>query len=757
MKEKKPIKLKSLLSLLLFISILIYGNSLSSQEKNEEDIKVGLVLSGGGAKGLAHIGALKVIEESGVRIDYIGGTSMGAIIGALYASGYTANELDSIFRETDFNKLIQDEIPRRAKSLSEKNESEKYVVTLPFDHFKLGLPSGISKGQNVYNLLSKLTNHVNDIRDFSELPIPFFCVATNVETGSEVILDKGYLPRAVVASGALPSLFNPVLIDDEVLVDGGVVNNYPIREVKAKGMDYIIGVDVQDSLKDRQELRSAFRILMQISNYRTINDMKVKRGETDIYIHPDIRGFSVVSFEDGKKIVKSGEDSAEPFKEEMENLAKRQKKTERKKIPFVSNDTIQINQIKIEGNKHYTRSYILGKMRMRPNSQVTYRAFGDGINSLAATNNFRSINYRFIGDQTEGADLVVNLDESPSRTSLRFALHYDDLFRTAALVNLTHKRFLTNNDVVSLDLIAGDNLRYNFDYYIDKGYYWSLGLNSRYHFFETEVPLEFLDFTFGETPLPLPLNKIGINYSDFTNQLYFQTLLKNSFVFGVGAEHKYLRFLSETIGIQDEEASKVIFESTNYFSTYGYLRYDNYDNLFFPTKGFFFSGDFNWYLWAKGRNKNFKPFSIAKAELGYAFSPFEHFSVHYKAQGGFTIGSGDTTPLGFALGGYGFKEMNNIIPFIGFKPTSLRGNSFVMSGLTFDYEFVRNNHLNFTVNIANVGDNIFDKGEWLKGIQYSGFALGYGLNTLFGPLEIKYAISPQNKRNEWHVALGYRF
>ena len=191
---------------ILFLLCLVVVGLMRAQEPGNKDLKVGLVLSGGGAKGLAHIGALKVIEDAGVRIDYIGGTSMGAIIGALYASGYSARQLDSIFNDLEFEKLIQDDIPRRAKTFYEKDEAEKYAITLPFEKFQVAFPSGISKGQNVYNLLSRLTDHVSEVEDFSKLPIPFFCVATNIETGEEVVLEKGYLPRAITASGALPSL-----------------------------------------------------------------------------------------------------------------------------------------------------------------------------------------------------------------------------------------------------------------------------------------------------------------------------------------------------------------------------------------------------------------------------------------------------------------------------------------------------------------------------------------------------------------------
>jgi len=739
-----------LLTLFLIISAITF-----SQEKGE-DIKVGLVLSGGGAKGLAHIGALKVIEESGVRIDYIGGTSMGAIIGALYASGYSAKQLDSIFRQTDFSTLIQDDIPRSSKTFYEKQEAEKYALVLPFDKFKIGFPSGLSKGQNVYNLLSKLTSHVSTISDFSELPIPFFCVATNVESGNEVILDRGYLPRAVIASGALPSLFSPVVIDNKVLIDGGVVNNYPVNEVRAKGMDIIIGVDVQDSLKSRNNLRSAFDVLVQINNYRTINAMIEKRKKTDIYIHPNINDFSVVSFDEGKNIVESGAVAAEIYREELEKVALRQQSFEKRAIKFETRDTIFIKEVKIEGNEKYTRSYVLGKLKLRTPDKITYEYFSEGINNLSATGNFQDINYRFFEDENNENILLLQLRESNSSMMLRFAAHYDNLFRTAALVNVTKKRLFTNNDIASLDLIAGDNLRYNFEYYIDKGFYWSVGFNSKYHFFETDVPLSFVGADL-EAQLSLPINNLSIKYSDFTNQLYIETLFRRVFIFGLGGEHKYLRYLSETIGTDDNNLPRTIFESTNYYSTFGFLKYDSYDNSFFPKRGVYFAGDFHWYLFAHGRNENFEPFSLAKAKMGFAHTFFNKFSANLTAEGGFKWGGPETTSLDFALGGYGFKEMNNIIPFLGYDAISLRGNTYLKSTLTFDYEIFRKNHINISANIANIGNDLFETGEWIDGVDYSGFSAGYGLETILGPMEIKYAYSPELDESEWYVALGYRF
>ena len=282
----------------------------------KKDKKIGLVLSGGGAKGLAHIGALKVIEEAGVKIDYIGGTSMGAIVGALYASGYSANELDSLFRAVDFGLLIQDNLPRNAKTFYEKEDSERYSISLPFKNFKVSVPPAYSGGQNIYNELVRLLYHVKDIDDFSKLPIPFVCIATDIETGKEVVLNSGYLPEAVMASGTLPSLFEPSSIDDKVLIDGGVINNYPVDKVIDLGANFIIGVDVQHGLSNRDGLLSATEILLQINNYRTVADMVKKSQKTDIYIQPQIENYTVIEFDKAEEIVKSGELAAiEKFQE----------------------------------------------------------------------------------------------------------------------------------------------------------------------------------------------------------------------------------------------------------------------------------------------------------------------------------------------------------------------------------------------------------------------------------------------------------
>lgn len=738
-----------LLLLLILFPLLNY-----SQE--QEDPKIGLVLSGGGAKGLAHIGALKVIEEAGIKIDYIGGSSMGAIVGALYASGYTATQLDSLFHEINFNILIQDDIPRSSKTFYEKEETEKYALTLPFDNFQVIFPSGLSKGQNIYNLISRLTVHLGDVRDFSELPIPFFCVASNIETGEEFILDSGSLAKAVSASAAIPSLFQPVRINGKILTDGGVTNNYPVEELKKRGADIIIGVDVQDTLMTREQLRSVFDILAQISNFRTISDMEDKVEMTDVYVKPDISKYSVLSFDQGEKIIDAGEEAAREKMAELQKIAAKQdvKYAPGKKI--VKLDSINIGALTIEGSNSYPRSYIQGKLRLRYNSQYTLKDLNRGVNNLAATGNFNRINYHLIPNDSTYT-LALQVEESQSKSFLRLALHYDDLYKSGALINLTRKSNFLTNDVASLDVVLGDNFRYNFHYYIDKGYYWSVGVRSRYSSFDKGVASELL---YDKEKLPdIGINRIEVDYQDLTNQIYLETLFQQIFSFGLGVEHKFLKITSETISPTESriEGPAAVFDRSNYYSAFGFLLLDSYDNKYFPNRGVYFEGSTNLYLLSSRYEENFEEFSITRGALGYVFSPHSRLTGKISSEAGFRIGSYSNNTLDFFLGGYGNEPINNLVPFYGYDFISISGDSYIKSLLEVDFEFFRRNHLIASANFANVENNLFGSGNWLSLPDYSGYALGYGLETIFGPVEVKYSYSPELSSSQWFFSLGFWF
>lgn len=738
----------------IFLFLLVACSFTSFSQEEEKDPVVGLVLSGGGAKGLAHIGALKVLEEAGVQVDYIGGTSMGAIVGALYAAGYSAQQLDSIFERTNFDFLIQDELPRSARTFYEKRDAEKYVLTLPFDNFEISFPSGLSRGQNVYNFISRLTLHLADKTDFQQLHIPFFAVATDVETGEEVVLDSGHLPQAVLASSAIPTVFSPVLVNGRLLTDGGVVNNFPVEEMRRRGANFIIGVDVQDSLVGREELFSVLEILTQINNMRTVKDMESKVEQTDLYIAPSIKPYSVMSFDRGRQIISSGEEAAQNHRKELEEIASIQRQKKRPELKISTIDSLHITDVQIEGNHSYPRPYVLGKLKLRYPSTISYRDFNHGLNNLTATGNFNRVNYR-LNPLNDGYVLELQLEENLNKTFFKMALHYDDLYKSAALVNVTRKSFLFTNDVTSLDVILGDNLRYNFEYYWDKGYYWSMGVRSRYNRFDKNVDISFAGNN--RELSDIQLNRIAIDYEDLTNQLYFETLFEQVFSFGLGAEHKYLEVISETIGDVQNTLPATVFDRSNYYSGFGYLRYDSYDNKYFPGSGLYFNGDAHLYFLSSDYHGNFSEFSVIKGTLGYAVTPLERFTARVTGGAGFQIGNNNTNSLNFFLGGYGNEFINNILPFYGYDFLELTGDSHIRGLLEVDYEFFHNHHLILGANYATVGENIFATGDWFLSPQHSGYALGYAFETFMGPLEVKYSYSPETTASLWFFSLGFWF
>jgi NTE family protein len=746
--------------MVLLNSVLLHGQT--DQEKNR--LKIGLVLSGGGAKGMAHIGALKVIEKAGIKLDFIGGTSMGAIIGALYASGYSATELDSMFNATNFGTLIQDNLPRSAKTFYEKDDSERYSLTLPFKNFKVSVPSAYSRGQNIYNELVRLLYHVKDIEDFSKLPIPFVCLATDMETGKQVVLDTGYLPEAVLASGTLPSLFEPSVIDNRVLIDGGVVNNYPIDEVLALGADIIIGVDVQHGLSDREALMSATEILLQINNYRTVNDMKVKSNKTDIYIKPQIEQYSVIEFNKLKEIIKTGEDAAQLKFDELQKIASNNSKVKKAIAPIDPTDQIMVNRLLIKGNTSHTRGYVKGKLRFNLNEPVTFKKLQQGIGNLSATGNFNTIKYKLLNNLNNGEDLILPLDETPNTTFLRLGAHYDDLYKSAAIINLTKRRILSRDDVASFDLILGDNLRYNFEYYIDKGSYWSFGINSRFNDFEQEVDFNLIGDNFNVTPTTR-INSINLGVSDFTNQVYFQTVVKEEFSFTLGAEHKHLQYSTRTFGeipdpsipVNASDNGRTFFEKSDYASAFGTLTFDTYNDKYFPSRGLYFNGDMHYYLVSSDFNDNFKDFSVSKARMGMAIPLLKNVSLNLETEGGFKLGTSNVTSFDFVLGGYGTDFINNFIPFIGYDFLSLPGNSFVKAYGRLDFEFIKKHHALFTANFANVDDDIFRTGDWFEAPDFSGYGIGYGWESFLGPVNLLYSWSPETERSQFFVSVGYWF
>lgn len=737
---------KVLLLIFMFTCISGFSQELDSIPK---DLKVGLVLSGGGAKGFAHVGVLKVLEEAGVRVDYIGGTSMGAMVGSLYASGYSAHEIDSIIRSIAIDKVMLDEVPRKSKPFYEKEDGEKHAFTLPIHKGKIGLPKALSHGQNLSNLLTDLLEHVDTISDFNQLPIPYLCIATDIETGERVVLNEGYLPRAVQASGTFPTLLEPIEIDGRLLVDGGIVNNYPVDEVMKMGADVIIGVELGSDLLNREELNSAVDIVNQIISFQIYAIYEKNIEATDVHISPDMTGYTVTTFDKYDEIYKLGEDQARLKYDDLVAIAKQQTA---KREPFKREkkaEKIIVESIEIEGNQDYTRTYVKGKMGLKDKDTLTRSELVEGVNNLFATENFTNIQYKVINEGNEhGAIVQLKLKQNEVSTFAKLAIHYDDLYKTAVLVNLTSKHLFMKNDVLSADLIVGDNIRYNFDYFIDNGSNWSFGFKSRYNRFATDVNLEFLE----------DINKVDFKYRDFTNQLYLQNVINRKFALGIGAEHKNITSYTETFisSRNNENNERTYFDKSNYYNFISYLKFDSYDKKYFQKQGAYLAADFRWYLFSSDYLNNFTSFSQLKGKIGYAHTFFNKLTLHYIGEAGITIGDNNSPILDYHLGGNGENLINTFIPFHGYDYASLTGPSFLLSHLKIRYELFKNNFLMTGVNVARVEENLLNDGSIFDDTKV-GYAFGYGVDTFLGPIELNYTYSPDTEKHYWFFNLGFWF
>ena len=391
----------------------------------------------------------------------------------------------------------------------------------------------------------------------------------------------------------------------------------------------------------------------------------------------------------------------------------------------------------------------MGKLRFRQGRRISYDDLKLGIDNLSATQNFSTISYSLEPGFDGSDEIKLNLQENATRAYLKFAVHYDNLYKTGVLTNLTYKKLFLKNDVASLDVVLGDNIRYNFDYYIDNGFYFSFGFKSRLTSFNRNVATDFSD---GALLEQLGLSALNIDFTDMTNQLYLQTIFVQKYLIGGGVEIKHLKIESETL----EEADPV-FEKSSYISLFGYLKCDSFDNRYFPKRGWYFSGDFQWYFQSSDYTNQFEPFSIAKADIGIAQTFYKKFTIKLQAEAGVALGEESVPFFDFVLGGYGFNPVINVRPFYGYDFMSVSGDSYLKALATADWEFVKKNHINFSVNGASIADNLFEDSESVSEHRIFGYGIGYGLESIIGPVEIKYSWSPEVGRGYTWFSVGFWF
>ncbi|MEY3239370.1 MAG: hypothetical protein RIR11_808 [Bacteroidota bacterium] len=321
----------------LFI-VLVHAHSTHAQTTRPQNSAIGLCLSGGGARGLAHIALLKAIDSLGIKIDYISGTSMGGIMGGLYAIGYSGKQLDSMARNTDWARLFEVKTPYDEIHPDEQDEYGRYVLELPWREDKLELPSGLIEGEALLNKLEALTAHVAHIQNFSQFPIPFRCTAANISDGQLLVLDRGSLAMALRTTMSIPGFFAPILMgNSKILVDGGVFKTFPVDVLCDMGADIVIGGYTSISLIPEHELHSMAKIMVQSTSFSRIAESDMQKLSCSIYAdfaqELNALKLSASDFKFVKEILMAGDLAVQKIMPQLVALARQQKELA-KEIPI---------------------------------------------------------------------------------------------------------------------------------------------------------------------------------------------------------------------------------------------------------------------------------------------------------------------------------------------------------------------------------------------------------------------------------------
>ena len=452
--------------MLLFLALKAFPvtGSQSQSLTTEDPGPIGLTLSGGGARGLAHVGLLHVIDSAGLKIDYISGTSMGSIAGAMYAAGYTAAEIEEFALSMDWNSVFGRFAELENVHLRHRENFERNIIELPFEDGRFRIKTGVIEGQQMWNILQELFFHVRHLDYFSDLSIPFACIATDIETGDAVVMNSGNIVSAIRASLAIPAVFTTVERDGRKLVDGGVVNNFPVDVVKDMGARYVIGMNVSQGLRPAEELLTPVDILYQMGFLQDAQRFKVNRELTDIYMEPDLTGITAASFDNTAEMIERGKRAARQYYPRFKELALAQRAAKQDKQndeavtldPSVSGvseikslariDFIVVDSVAFSGLDRVRESFISNISSISRGDTLTPGDITRITNRFFATGYFSRIDYDLARpDPNEPAAILdFNFYEDPFN-KISAALHYNSFLGVGIIAGISLNKFLLYN------------------------------------------------------------------------------------------------------------------------------------------------------------------------------------------------------------------------------------------------------------------------------------------------------------------------
>lgn len=760
--------------------------------------KVGLVLSGGGAKGAAHIGVIKYIEEAGIPIDYIAGTSMGSIVGGMYALGYSADEMLDIISSVDWNRLISNDVDRRKIAFRRKQEKGAQLISVPFSmdakqadlqsrSFRNSLPKGLVSGDNLINLFNSLSVGYSDSLSFAELPIPFICIATDMVSGEADVLNRGEFAKSLRASMAIPILFDPIRMNNTLYVDGGLTCNFPAEQCRAMGADYIIGVSMSPGLEDNPEnLSSILSQVKQLKEIITDKEFDRYHQQCDIFISPDLKGVGMLSFdaESVARVTQSGYEAASLQASEFSMLKDKicasttavcEDTAAKKRATNILNQQVLISKIELGSLDRYVDRWMRRACTVRVGDYVTKADIDETVSLYYGTGDYESVTYTLHNDATtpDGYILKFNfIEKPPHNIGLGFRFDSQDMLSVLLRVGINSNRM--SGFKADLDTKLGGNQWLNLN--LSYGHMLYPRINIAYNFRNSELDVYDMDL--------LDMNEkfLQHKFRFFLSENYSRT-----FSVGVGIEAEMLtpkKVIYSLCDVVDED-----YKAINTLGTFAYLSFDNLNRGRFPTSGVKGRIDYTW------RDATFGPQGVKKLHFGSlvfgveGYVPIidDRFVVVPQLYGSFLFGAG---AVNGTYGGWNpifrgpvpmYPYMNNIIggaekgryidhqlPFIGVNKTSFAFNNAAILRTDFRVRVHKNNYLTAMVNYGRSGvdvKNFFKEQEvlqWGELYDYNasnwwGAGIRYSIDTKAGPLNFDVSTSNISKSVNLYFSYGYFF
>ncbi len=721
----------------------------------EPGSRIGLTLSGGGARGLAHVGVLHVIDSLGLQIDYITGTSMGSIVSGMYAAGYSAAEIEEFALTMNWEALFARSSDLSYVHPSSRKDHQKFVLELPIEDRKIRLPTGAIEGQQLWNTLNELFLHTYDITDFSRLNIPFACVATDVERGEAVVMKDGNLVSAIRASMAIPSVFTTVEREGYKLIDGGVANNFPVEIAKEMGADLVIGVNVSQGLRPAHELQTPIDIIYQMGFYSDARNFRKNRELTDIYIEPDLEGFTAASFFNTAEIIEQGKKAAREMVDELSLLVKHEIEPRRTAVRERIGFSLVVDSIAFHGLNNVRPWFAKSTLGIEPGATLTARSLTRSINRLYATGYFERVHYNILSCEESGnVLLMLDVIERPFG-SLAAAFQYSSFTGVGVSAKLSTNKFFLYNTKASFALLAGEKPAFN----------------SEIIYFTTDRRNNWVNFKTKGRYITFPL------YEDFRaiteyKQSYFRSDLSfnaragaNSW-FSAGLAYYYQSLapnMLAPITIEGKTRSFIGELSWNLHSL---------NKNTFPNSGQLISFRSSFYF---NQRPSFPTIKIdgkesALEELDIHIRNFLQTQINWKSyipindrltqknyfQLGYNIKYEQGFINSFNLGGtYAFLE--NQITFAGLNEYEVISENIAVATLGYQYHVWRSLYATALANIAMYDFRLGRPEEISSDNLVLGGGLSIGYDSLIGPFELSFSYSPQTNRVIGYVNLGWMF